>query len=125
MECVLQSIQKQFVRDQAQQNALVEIERNVIGADIEAELAPRRRVRAHQHCSQLTQMGHEIQVRSTPFIVELFVKTSHGIDAIATLRENVANSRIIKLARLEPEQARHDLQVVFHPVVNFAERNSL
>ena len=40
-------VKARLVRDQVQQNTLVEIERNVIGADIERELAARRRVRAH------------------------------------------------------------------------------
>ena len=58
-------------------------------------------------------------------VVEVFVKTSHGVDAIATFDENVAHSGISKLAGLKPEQAGYDLQVVLHPVVNFGERNSL
>ena len=58
-------------------------------------------------------------------VVEFFVKTSHGVDAIATFGENVPNSGISELARLKPEQAGYDLQVVLHPVVNFCERNSL
>src|SRR5437667_3321627 len=125
VKCVLQGIKQQFVGDQAEQNALVEIERDLIGGKVKREVAARRGVRAQQHFSQLTQMRREIKVRLPSLVVELFVKTSHGIDAIATLGKNVANSGISKLARLKPEQAGHDLQVVLDPVVNFRERNSL
>jgi hypothetical protein len=52
------------------------------------------------------------------------VKTSHGVDTIATFGEYVANRGIGKLARLKPEQAGYDLQVVLDPVMNFCERDS-
>ena len=58
-------------------------------------------------------------------VVEVFVKTSHGVDAIPTFSKNVANSGVSKFVRLKPEQAGYDLQVVVHPVVNFGERNRL
>ncbi|PYL74090.1 MAG: hypothetical protein DMF26_12095 [Verrucomicrobia bacterium] len=62
VKCVLQGIKQQFVGDQAEQNALVEIERDLIGGKVKREVAARRGVRAQQHFSQLTQMRREIKV---------------------------------------------------------------
>ena len=62
MECVLQSIEQQFVGDQAKQNALIEIERNAIGGNVKCEVAACGLVRAQQHFRELTQMRREIEV---------------------------------------------------------------
>ena len=37
-------------------------------------------------------------------VIEFFVKTSHGVDAVATFGENIANTRISKFVGLKLEQ---------------------
>ena len=61
MECVLQRIEQQFVGYQAEQNALIEIERNALGGNVKCEFAACRLVRAQQNFRQLTQMRCEIE----------------------------------------------------------------
>ena len=61
-ESVLQRIEQQFVGDQAEQNALVEIERYTVGRYIQREFAARGFVRAQQRFRKLAEMRREFLV---------------------------------------------------------------
>ena len=120
---ILQSVGDQLIDDQATGDRIVHRQGDVVGANLDVNLAPTDSIGPKQVVDQRLHVLLEINLRQIRRLIQLFVNQRHGLDAVLRVLEQRSRVGILDLARLHPQQTGNDLQIIFNAVVNFLQQH--
>ena len=103
----------------------VDVERDVAEIDFQADVPLVGPVRAEERRRETPRVLREVNDGDVPRLVQLFVNERHRADAVLALPEHLDVAEVPDVPRLEVEEARHDLEVVLHAVVDLLQQDLL
>src|SRR5208283_4787777 len=121
-EGVFHGIRNDLTDDQPAGYCGIDQEGDVFDIEPQVDLSGRNTVTLDEEGDQVADIVRHVDVREVARFVELLVHERHRADLVDDILEYDLRRLLLQLRRMQPEERRNDLHVVFRTVVELADQ---